>query len=490
MRNGVVMQFFEWNLLNSGNLWKRIKSEASHLHESGISAVWIPPAYKAISQQDEGYAAYDLYDLGEFFQKKTIRTKYGTKQELKSMIDELHRFGINVYLDAVMNHKAGADSGEKFTVREVNPQQRHTYISEPFEIEGMTSFSFPGRGNKHSGFKWNWRHFSGVDYDRKTGKRGIYQVIENDKTWNEGVDEENGNYDFLMFADLDFDHPEVVEEMKQWGVWVSNELDLDGMRLDAIKHIPYSFIKDFLETIRKERGDRFYAVGEYWKQDITTLNKYLQNVNFSIDLFDVPLHFNFYDASRMKSDYNLSQLFDNTLLRSHPEQSVTFVDNHDSQKGSSLESEVEDWFKPAAYALILLNKEGYPCIFYGDYYGIKNQPPKHRQIIDCLIKVRRNYAFGEQINYFDHPNTIGFVRTGDEFHPASGLALLVSNGEDGEKNMHVGKHRRGETWHDITGHTPKEVLIDENGNASFSVPATKISVWIPKYPATKTSYLS
>lgn len=34
------------------------------------------------------------------------------------------------------------------------------------------------------------------------------------KSWSEGVDEENGNYDYLMFANLDFDHPEVVKEME------------------------------------------------------------------------------------------------------------------------------------------------------------------------------------------------------------------------------------------------------------------------------------
>lgn len=37
------------------------------------------------------------------------------------------------------------------------------------------------------------------------------------KSWSEGVDEENGNYDYLMFANLDFDHPEVVKEMEKWG---------------------------------------------------------------------------------------------------------------------------------------------------------------------------------------------------------------------------------------------------------------------------------
>ena len=52
MENGVMMQYFEWNLPNDGMLWKRLKDDASHLHEIGISAVWIPPAYKRHEQAE------------------------------------------------------------------------------------------------------------------------------------------------------------------------------------------------------------------------------------------------------------------------------------------------------------------------------------------------------------------------------------------------------------------------------------------------------
>ena len=107
---------------------------------------------------------------------------------------------------------------------------------------------FPGRGNMYSNFKWHWFHFSGTDYDVSRKKEGIFQILGEGKHWSEGVDDENGNYDYLMFADLDFDNPEVVREMQDWGIWVSNELNLDGMRLDAIKHMNDQFIKHFLEA--------------------------------------------------------------------------------------------------------------------------------------------------------------------------------------------------------------------------------------------------
>lgn len=159
MENGVMMQYFEWNLPNDGNLWKQLKEDASHLHEIGVTAVWIPPAYKADEQQDEGYATYDLYDLGEFDQKGTIRTKYGTKEELKEMIDELHKNHISVYLDVVLNHKAGGDFTEKFIVVEVDPNDRTQALGKPFEIQGWTGYSFHGRKDKYSDFKWHWYHF-------------------------------------------------------------------------------------------------------------------------------------------------------------------------------------------------------------------------------------------------------------------------------------------------------------------------------------------
>lgn len=53
MKNGVMMQYFEWNMPNNGNLWKELKADAAHLHEIGVTSVWIPPAYKGLKQEDE-----------------------------------------------------------------------------------------------------------------------------------------------------------------------------------------------------------------------------------------------------------------------------------------------------------------------------------------------------------------------------------------------------------------------------------------------------
>ena len=474
------MQYFEWNLPNDGKLWTQLKEDARHLHDVGVTSVWIPPAYKADEQQDEGYAVYDLYDLGEFDQKGTVRTKYGTRQELEEAIAALHANGISVYIDTVMNQKTGADYTEKFMACEVDPENREQVIGAPVEVEGWTGYTFPGRGDKYSPFKWHWYHFSGTDQVYETGKRAIYLIQGEGKKWSEGVDGENGNYDFLIFNDVDFDHPEVIEEMKRWGAWIAQTLDADGMRLDALKHIRNTFIGEFMHSVRASRGKEFYAVGEYWSGDFESLEAYLDAVDHQIDLFDAPLHFKLFTASQQGRDFDLRTLLDDTLVRKYPTLAVTFVDNHDSQRGSSLESQVKSWFKPLAYGLILLMKEGYPCIFYGDYYSMKGEASPHRAVLDILLDARRSRAFGEQTDYFDHPNTVGFTRAGDEQHPDSGLALLLSNGEDGEKVMSVGVTHANETWHEITGSYDDEIVIGDDGKALFRVHGGKLAVWVKK----------
>lgn len=72
------------------------------------------------------------------------------------------------------------------------------------------------------------------------------------------------------------------------------------------------------------------------------------------------------------------------------------------------------------------------------------------------------------------------IRAGDEKHPDSGLALLLSNGEDGEKVMSVGVTHANETWHEITGSYDDEIVIGDDGKALFRVHGGKLAVWVKK----------
>jgi alpha-amylase len=112
--NGVMMQFFHWYSKADGGLWTELKEKARELADVGITAVWIPPPYKGNKgASDVGYAVYDMYDLGEFDQKESIRTKYGNKQELQEAVKTVQEVGIQCYVDVVLNHRIGGDQEEE-----------------------------------------------------------------------------------------------------------------------------------------------------------------------------------------------------------------------------------------------------------------------------------------------------------------------------------------------------------------------------------------
>ena len=302
-------------------------------------------------------------------------------QEYINAIKTLKGNGLSVIADIVFNHRMGADDKEEVMATEEMVNNRNVDISEPKLIEAWTKYNFDARNNKYSDFKWNYSHFNGTDWDESGRKNGIFRF--SGKHWDQSVDTENGNYDYLMGADVDFNNPVVVEELKKWGKWYLELTGVDAFRLDAIKHIKSSFMADWIKTMKEEKEIK--CVGEYWNRNLEILKSYIARTNSTIPLFDVPLHYNLYEASNSCGKYDMARIFDNTLVKELPSLAVTFVDNHDTQPGQSLNSWVQDWFKPQAYALILLRRDGYPCIFYGDYYGIPhNKIPAKKDILEIL----------------------------------------------------------------------------------------------------------
>ncbi|WP_459129194.1 alpha-amylase [Guggenheimella bovis] len=476
MENGVLIQTFEWFSYGNGGHLKFLKEELEHYKDIGISALWLPPQSKATSKDDPGYGIYDLYDLGEFDQKGTVATKYGTKEDYIDLVEKAHELGINCYADIVLNHKAGADEEELFQALEMNPDNRLEVIQDARDIKGWTKFTFPGRKDTYSNFQWNFNHFTGVDYDSLEGKTGIFKILGENKDWAEGVSGERGSYDYLMFADIDHDHPEVRADLFHFAKWFLDTTKVDGFRFDALKHISSQFILDLVTDIRSYKED-FYGLGEFWVNDHEENARYIETMNGSIDLFDVRLHDNFHKLSTHEEN-DLRKVFDGTLVQTNPEIAVTFVDNHDTQPSQALESFVDDWFKAQAYALILFRKDGYPCIFAGDYYGMStlNEISSKKEMLENLLWIRKTYAYGEEVDYFESETLIGWVRMGTEEHPGR-LAVVVSSGDMGTIRMFVGEDQAGKSYKDFTGNNTNEIVIDSEGYGDFEVGPSKVSAW-------------
>ncbi|MEM5472992.1 alpha-amylase [Hoeflea sp. AS60] len=490
MAGRTLLQFFHWYLADGGGLWDEVADKAQALAQMGVTDVWLPPAYKgAAGGYSVGYDTYDLFDLGEFDQKGTVATKYGDRQALERATNALKDAGVSVIHDVVFNHKMGADEKEPVRVRRVNAEDRRQIEDEEFEALAYTRFTFPGRGGKHSEFIWDQRCFGGVDHVEDPDEDGIFKLVNEygDGEWNTEVDQENGNFDYLMGSDVEFRNRAVYEELKFWGRWLADQVPVNGFRLDAAKHIPAWFFRDWIGHMRDSVDQKLFVVAEYWHPDTNALKAYLELVDQQLMLFDVGLHYRFHDAAREGENFDMRTIFDGSLVAEVPDHAVTLVDNHDTQPLQSLEAAVDPWFKSLAYALILLREQGVPCIFYLDLFGARytdkggdgNNYEIEMPAVECLpalVTARRRFANGPQTDLFDDAGCIGFIRHGTAEAP--GCVVVMSNGPERSKWFDLGPDHGGRSYRDFIGHRQDEVTTDGDGKAEFPVNGGSVSVWV------------
>lgn len=483
--NGTMLQGFSWNLPPDGQHWRRLANYAPSFAQQGITSIWMPPAYKGqAGANDVGYGVYDMWDLGEFDQRGSVTTKYGSRREYVAAVRVLQNAGIDVLGDVVLNHRMGSDANEEVLATPVDPANRMEPTGEPETIQAATRFTFPGRAGRLDKFTWDHTCFKGVDYDAATQRNGVWLL--DGKSWDDDVDKENGNYDYLMGADVDVNDPKVFRQIETWGKWYLRVTHVDGLRLDAVKHISRQFYLRFLADMRKATGKELFCVGEYWSPSLDALTAYLGEEQ-AMSLFDVPLHFNFYRASIDLQNTDLSHILDGSLVGADPVHAVTFVDNHDTQPKQALASTVEPWFKPMAYALILLREAGYPCVFFSDLYGLANDAIPAVTELPLLMEIRRRYSYGLQRDYFDDPNIVGWTREGDRKH-TPGVAVVLSKGQVAHKHMCVGEAHAGQTWRCVLG-DEGSVTIGEDGFADFPSNGETLTVYLADEAASKLDHI-
>ncbi|KAH8118061.1 alpha amylase [Phellopilus nigrolimitatus] len=517
--NPLMMQFYTWESKgdDTTSWWKHFEQEIPRLKELGVSHVWLPPLQKAATgKASVGYDVYDLWDLGEFEQKGTVTTRWGTKEELLRACSAAKSNGIEIIIDAVLNHKCGGDRKETVEAIPVDPKNRLVPSGQAREIEAWTAFDFPGRGEKYSTMKWDYRHFSGVDWDAKSRMNDIFYINgPGRKGWSNFVANELGNYDYLLGCDIDHRQPDVKEDLLNWGSWILQVTGATGFRMDAMKHYDRRFLREFVERTKQTLGmPKLFVVSEFWTGDIALLEKYTRLLRGQSSFFDVPLHYNLHNASMQGPHFDLRNILKDTLVERRPWDAVTFVDNHDTEIGQSLESWVDSSFKLQAYALILLRTDGFPCVFYGDLYPDQEwYDPRIGAKLELLVKARKNFAYGSITDYFQYRDCIGFARAGDERH--SGCAVVLRSGiaprspQRGSADE-LGKEIRMKVnvaYHQVRtplasvltvsltiyvpearcsasgisgffGGDSRRVLVSSDGSASFPCPEGSVAVWV------------
>lgn len=469
--NETLMQYFEWYLDENHELWNELSHDAEHLARMGVTMVWMPPAYKGNGGgYDVGYGVYDHYDLGEFCSKGSVETKYGSKDEYLASIKALHAQGIRVLADIVLNHMMGGDQTEHTRAVNVQGHNRMQHDGDYYDVQVWTRFTFPERKNKYSAFEWNASHFTGTDFDQNNGQNHILKF--EGKEWSDRVSNEQGNFDYIMGNDIDFSVPEVVEELYRWGIWYTDISGVDGFRLDAIKSIDTRFYLGWLKKMREYGNHPDFAVGEYWSADTNELVQYLKNSGHCMLLFDVPLHYRLSQISTNAQGIDLRKVFDGTLAQREPEYACVFCDNHDTQPGQALYSWVDDWFKPISYALLLLRDCKYPCVFYGDLYGIPHDQKQPVPNLEKMIWIRRNLLSGDVVDFNDEdPQKTCWLTPGE--HPV----IVIASIGDWKSRRIDDLSLANRTFTDINWPDHK-VVTDENGAADFTCPEGNVTVYI------------
>ena len=141
------------------------------------------------------------------------------------------------------------------------------------------------------------------------------------------------HYTFVVIltrVQLDYSHPEVQEDVKNWGVWAAKNLKLKGFRLDAIKHYSETFLVSFVKHLDETLGEGWFFVGEFWKSNLEDLTAYLSKMEHRFCLFDAPLVYKFSSISQGdKAD--LRSVFDGTLVQAEPYNAVVSDSQHYAQ---------------------------------------------------------------------------------------------------------------------------------------------------------------
>lgn len=496
--NDVMLQAFYWNVpvdteSRNGSWWNALSAQASELKESGFTALWTPvPAKGNWGITDNGYGIYDHYDLGNYFQKGSTETRFGSRSELQAMLDVMHAEPrINVYSDVVLNHMYSSDENREYnpavtayamgnpTIR--FPEEEIFWAKDGDTLKALTNthIYYPiHTGIGEPNYQWHHWHF--------------HPSTATDWIDDFGDDEIRPRAKFFG-NDLDTFNPEVQRRLCDWGRWLHDVVGFDGFRLDFVR----GFQEQFAARWVKNLPPGTFVVGEYWgsapriKNWVDSLASYGANVR----AFDFPLKEVLTEMCNCE-DFDMRRLCNAGLIRNDdgnrlpPENVVTFLDNHDTGK------EHDKWVTRdfhLGYAYILTH-QGCPCVFYPHFFGIKQldheddsfavQAPENLQTrIRQLIYIRQHYLAGECKVLASSPRIYVARRQGSE-NRCGGIVIINTNPID-TISLTVKVNTAG--FNDLSGKTLVNLLnksqtakVDRKGRARLSAPARDYAVWIPQ----------
>ncbi|MFD7460789.1 MULTISPECIES: pullulanase-type alpha-1,6-glucosidase [unclassified Streptomyces] len=364
---------------------KGLTKRLDYIKGLGTTAIWLAPIFKNQPVQGEGAnasAGYHGYWITDFTQ---VDPHFGTNEDLETLISKAHAKGMKVFFDVITNHTADVvDYEEKsydylskgafpYLTKDGEPFDDADYADGERDFPAVDSGSFPRTPVVAEGKK-DVKVPSWLNDPTMYHNRG-------DSTWAG----ESATYgDFVGLDDLWTERPEVVEGMEKiYQRWV-RDFDIDGFRIDTVKHVNTEFWTQWataLDAYAAKKGrDDFFMFGEVYSADTNVTAPYVTEGRL-----DSTLDFPFQDAARAYASQGgsakkLASVFGDdykyTTDKANAYEQVTFLGNHDMGRfGTFLKQDDPDasdaeLLKKASLAneLMFLNR-GNPVIYYGDEQG-------------------------------------------------------------------------------------------------------------------------
>ncbi len=367
--NGDINNDFEVNindpLAYHGGDLKGIIDKLDYIKDMGFTAIWLTPIVKNEEKGYHGYWTEDFYEVEEHF---------GTLEDVKTLVEEAHNKDIKVILDLVVNHTG----------------YKHPFLNDP---------------NKD-----NWFH----------ERRDI-------TNWDNQEDIEKGQ--LFGLPDLAQENPEVEKYLLDMAKWWITETDIDGYRLDTVRHVPKSFWTKFSKEVKSIKED-FYLIGEVWNNDPRYVASYGES---GIDGFvDYPLYKELVKTFR-EPDQPLDWLYKiwtrNLAFYEKPYLLGTFLDNHDNPRFTRevLQKRQNPETRLKLALTYLYGAPGIPIIYYGTEIAIDGGPdPDNRRMmafrtdkviidhISKLAKIRKEFPslrYGDFEMLYEEKGIAVFKRT-------------------------------------------------------------------------------
>jgi len=315
--------------------------------------------------------------------------------------------------------------------------------------------------------------------------------------------------EMLFFYDYDQDVLSTKEGLRDWTKWLNSDVGIEGLRMDAVKHFPPSFISYLMDELQLSGQSPDFVVGEFYDFNAGTLKGWTDAVNggmsaaaqseIDVKIFDFALR----ESLRSGCDvfgYDVRNIFNSGIVRGaggNKDHTVTFINNHDFRADD--EPVLNDPILPHAY--ILTNPEiGTPTVFYSDYFGIENANAPTipladdiKQLIDLNSKfisgaasVDYLSAFGSSygITYasgFDNTSLIYQTNMGGIGSDKTTVVAINFAGDPLEAEVSlnlIGPVMNGLEMLEKTGKSDISKTLVNSGNISIHVPPRSYAVYV------------